>query len=350
VLSGLATNSLNRPVVGLDFEISTPIKDPSNIDSVLVEFEKFKLTTQHIDESQNMNITISLEVNDKDPVRESKQISIDSGVTREISNRFNPIYIDGLNPSRNYISGTLSINIEHSSISKEYVRDITISGSKISDVIVNNLNYWWPIQEGSGSSTEEILSENSWRLDVNNSIWNYNDNIIGDNYLYHNGSVTESTTQTRQVFSSSSGKVSFCIWVNPYTRKTFGGIVSIEDGSNSVGICTRYNGITGYISGGIHGSANMSVSTDNWYFVGVSLQATGTNEYADVYLWDTNSYIGSNSSSRSGHRELPTGSSSVRTASRSTTKNELDIAAFGFKEDVLLSKSDFESIWNETKN
>lgn len=57
ILTGTAIGSLQRPALGLEFEISAvPSKKPMNIDSILIEFTNFDMTPTYLDERMNHEI------------------------------------------------------------------------------------------------------------------------------------------------------------------------------------------------------------------------------------------------------------------------------------------------------
>lgn len=69
ILAGTALNSLQRPAVGLDFEISTvPNRKPSDVDSILIEFTNLEITPSYLDDSEDLGIKIELDIDGKDPI------------------------------------------------------------------------------------------------------------------------------------------------------------------------------------------------------------------------------------------------------------------------------------------
>jgi hypothetical protein len=51
IFTGISIGSLQIPVIGINFEISGPQnKDPSKVDSIMLEFDKLELTPKYLDE------------------------------------------------------------------------------------------------------------------------------------------------------------------------------------------------------------------------------------------------------------------------------------------------------------
>lgn len=68
VFSSLVHSGFQRPVIGLDFEISDSAinSDPSTVNSFLINFDRLKITPQYLDDDQDITITVILKIEGKD--------------------------------------------------------------------------------------------------------------------------------------------------------------------------------------------------------------------------------------------------------------------------------------------
>jgi hypothetical protein len=130
VLSGLATSQIQRPAIGLDFEISTPDKDPSEVDSLVIEFETLEITPKYLDENETVNVQAKVEVNDRVEKSNEVQTSVVNGGTKNLENNIDSIVVDGLNVSST-ISGDVTVSIDHPDIQDSYSRNFRMYGSEI---------------------------------------------------------------------------------------------------------------------------------------------------------------------------------------------------------------------------
>lgn len=121
VLAGKTVSNLVRPAFGLEFELTTiPNKEPSNIESVLIDFSKFKLTPQYLNDSKNAVIKIDVTIGQhSEPV--SKEVPVTNGETvnsEDLESEI-PIVMDKLEFSESSVNGRIEITVEHSSIGSE---------------------------------------------------------------------------------------------------------------------------------------------------------------------------------------------------------------------------------------
>jgi hypothetical protein len=132
VLSGLATSQIQRSAIGLDFEISTPDKDPSKVDSLVIAFEKLEITPKYLDESEPVNVQGKVEVGGRIEKSNEVQTSVVNGGTKNLENDVDSIVLDGLNTSST-ISGDVTVSIDHPDIQDSYSRQFYVNGSEIPD-------------------------------------------------------------------------------------------------------------------------------------------------------------------------------------------------------------------------
>jgi hypothetical protein len=130
VLSGLATSQIQRPAIGLDFEISTPDKDPSEVDSLVIEFETLEITPKYLDEKEPVNVQAKVEVEDQTKKSNELQTLVKNGQKKDLKNDIDSIVVDGLNVSST-ITGDVTVSINHPDMQDSYSRQFYVNGSEI---------------------------------------------------------------------------------------------------------------------------------------------------------------------------------------------------------------------------
>ena len=156
VLSSTAIPSSRQPVVGLDFNLSADVNaDPSTVDSILVDFTHFELLPKYLDEDAGKaTITITLDVDNKDPVQYSTDQQLTNGqkVTKSDIGNMIPLVVDGIG-STSVINGEVRITVEHPSVSDSYKQSFFVSDNGTPEPIDNPI-IWYPMNEGSGDTLD----------------------------------------------------------------------------------------------------------------------------------------------------------------------------------------------------
>jgi hypothetical protein len=163
VLSGIVASRIQRPAIGLNFEISTPDKDPSKVDSLVIEFETLEITPKYIDEKEPVSIQAKVEVAGRVKKSNEVQASVVNGETKELEDGIDSIVIDGLNASST-ISGEVTVSIDHSDVQDSYSRQFNITGEEIPDSVVHQ----YPISTFSTSTWNDNVG--SANMSVNGLI------------------------------------------------------------------------------------------------------------------------------------------------------------------------------------
>jgi hypothetical protein len=161
VLSGLVASGIQRPAIGLDFEISTPDKDPSKVDSLVIDFETLEITPRYLDEKEPVSVQAKVELNGRIEKSNEVQTSVVNGESKNLENNINSIVVDGLNASST-ISGDVTVSIDHPDIQDSYSRQFEVNGSEIPDSGVSR----WEFDD----STDTTTATDSW--DTNNGTIN----------------------------------------------------------------------------------------------------------------------------------------------------------------------------------
>lgn len=166
ILSGTAVSDLQKPSLGLEFKLSgVPNKDPSNIKSILVGFEKFELIPSYIDDSRDSTVEIKLDIRGEDPIKSETSVNLTNGQPTDRSDISEalPVIKNEITPQGNILSGDIIIKIDHPSVSDTYRKSFTISGSEIAfekPVGEGSLVGWWPLNGKSGSAVDYSGSNN----------------------------------------------------------------------------------------------------------------------------------------------------------------------------------------------
>lgn len=133
VLTGSAFRSLQRPTIGLEFELSSvPNKDPRIVDSILIDYERLQITPRYIDESEEANFKTILNIEDHGTVsRENNSVSLSNGKVTTYNDVFGKPLVVGVDTDKSHIDGEISTTISHTSIGSETFRKkFTISSTK----------------------------------------------------------------------------------------------------------------------------------------------------------------------------------------------------------------------------
>jgi FlaG/FlaF family flagellin (archaellin) len=146
ILSGSAFRSSQEPVLGLELQVSTKEQDvePNELDSILVKFDTLELTPQNLDENETLTVISKVEI---DGITKKSKTDINpvNGRNTDLSQQISPIYVDGVNVNRSFISGKVTVSVNHNDISDEYIQRFNISGSGtqlISAFENNNIDPW----------------------------------------------------------------------------------------------------------------------------------------------------------------------------------------------------------------
>jgi hypothetical protein len=141
-----STSALTKePVLGLEFElVNVQQKDPSKVDSIMVDFEKFELLPKYIGESKEASITFTLDIEDHSPVSKTVDgVGLTNGekTTYDDVNSKLPILKDNISASeKDFLTGTIKINIDHPDVSDSYQEyfSITKTDTTVLEYIASN--------------------------------------------------------------------------------------------------------------------------------------------------------------------------------------------------------------------
>jgi hypothetical protein len=180
VLSGLATSQIQRSAMGLDFEISTPNKDPSKVDSLLIEFETLEITPKYLDENDPVSVQAKVEVANQTKKSNEVQTSVVNGESKNLENSIDSLVVDGLNASST-ISGDVTVSIDHPDIQNSYSQQFKVNGSEIPESAIHQ----WKFSDGSGTTATD--SEDSNDLSLSGPTWVSDTSAEGDYVLDFDG-------------------------------------------------------------------------------------------------------------------------------------------------------------------
>lgn len=135
VLAGSAINSVKRPALGLDFELSAvPDTDPSNVESIVINFEKLELTPKYLNDDEKIDITLRLDFGgSKVKSKEFNQIGFSNYERlniQKIADRTgkdaSKIRSGSLDPNSDS-KGKITVSVNHPDISETYQKYFQIN-------------------------------------------------------------------------------------------------------------------------------------------------------------------------------------------------------------------------------
>jgi hypothetical protein len=143
VLTGSTISSLQRPSLGLEFELSAvPNKKTSNVDSITVQFTNFEITPVYLDESMGLDISVELDIQDQRTATKTVSgVEFTNGQTidgkriqKSTGKDLTQVFIDRLDRSENNISGAIYIWVDHPEISqKSYHQPFSVNKTNTID-------------------------------------------------------------------------------------------------------------------------------------------------------------------------------------------------------------------------
>lgn len=253
ILSATGVGNLQKPAFGLEFELSSvPDRNPSSIQSVLIDFPKFKLTPRYVNDSKEASIDINVSV-DRNTGGASKTLTVKNGesITSEDIGSETPIELNGVSTSQDSISGSISIVIEHSSIGrKEYNRTFVISDNPI----INGLVAYYPMEKGGGEILNDATKNNPRVID--GATWS-NNSLFGDYSLSFDGS--NDYVDLGRGIGEGLSELTVSAWINTDEINNTHQVVG-ADGNNVFQVFTDSDGSYGNKDGMAFGIADSNAT------------------------------------------------------------------------------------------
>lgn len=157
-LSGIST--VQRPAFGIDFNISVPNKDPSNVGTVAVNFENLKITPKYINDNSDAKIQLEVELEGTVRNPDELTVSLTNNETKELSRRVRSVKYDQLN-FNSPINGRVTVSVNHPSVNDKYNQRFTISSG---DAVIVDSFEDGDISEYSGDkSSFSVVNGKSFR-------------------------------------------------------------------------------------------------------------------------------------------------------------------------------------------
>lgn len=157
--SGISALSQN-PSVALDFSLSgVPTADPSNVESLIISFDRFNLTPRYIDDGEKATVTVSLKLDSSIVAENSAQVKLTNGEATSLNDITEavPIAKHNIGLTGDIIVGEVIIQVDHPSISDTFRQNFSITSSDIavqSIVGEEDLIAWWPLNESGGKAID----------------------------------------------------------------------------------------------------------------------------------------------------------------------------------------------------
>lgn len=130
LIGSSAAISSQNPAVGLDFSISeVSSAEPSQVDSIVVQFDQFLLTPRYIDESSNpasINVQVKLDDSSRTTQSEEIEIPIQNGeVTDVVESGVSNIRVP-VNTDKSFLEGQVSISVLIGSFQETYQQSFIV--------------------------------------------------------------------------------------------------------------------------------------------------------------------------------------------------------------------------------
>lgn len=321
VFSGLSGfTSLNQPTVGLEFELSRPDVNPSNVDEVILNFTKFRLSPQYLDESKTMDVSVSVSIEGQEPVtKTANNIGFSNGelltgdkIEQRSNTGISSIRSLNIETSKDILAGEVLVTLDHADLSdSSYRRSFALSKTTVDSGLLG----WFKLNEGSGSTSKDFADSfadsTSDQLDINGASWS-TDSKTGQYSLDYNGSGDYATIER----DYTPNNITVLAWAKPESLSSRSSdfqytVTSLSAKTNAnEGIILGFTGdgnkeldVSSWVE--ITGS---SLTEDKWYHIGFSHNSsenrsrlwldgepdeTITNSGSLSYRSGRSSYIGS---------------------------------------------------------
>lgn len=135
--------NMQEPAVSVSYNLSSiPDADPSNVNSILIEINNLTIKPRYINSTEASDIVFEVEIEGYEKKLQKVQTELNQKKNlsdlKNINPNFGNIVIDDINESGSSIIGTTKIEIQNDSISKEYIRNFTISDVNVADTLTTS--------------------------------------------------------------------------------------------------------------------------------------------------------------------------------------------------------------------
>lgn len=226
--------------------------------------------------------------------------------------------------------------------------------SAIPDSVVDNLDVWYPGDEGSGITLSDALETVDATLDSDS--WQDNEEYYRGSAPYFDGIDDRYVSdQSVDIDSVYNGKVSFCGWVeidDTSNHPSFG-FVNGVDAYNDPGVLAYLDLDNDHFvvavgsGGGRTGGAmvNQTPQTDHLYFIGVVVDGLNTS----LYVWDSAQQIGADENVSVDEDWRDNNMDLVGAGEWDGNYLSGVVPAVGYSLGGVLTELNFESIWEDTR-
>jgi hypothetical protein len=259
VFSSLVHSGFQRPVIGLDFEISDSAinSDPSTVNSFLINFDRLKITPQYLNDDQDITITVILKIEGEDiSKKKATGVSFRNGETitsEKIYSRsgtdISSVLGDGFSTNKSFLTGDVEIIIEHQDISKKsYNESFTVTNSRIQSIGFESGDFTgWSGELSEWSIVSSPVYEGSFAA---RSTGDTDTAIFYEDFLTRQGDIIST-----RVYGDGNNKGSgllFGVQDGSTTNDNFSGYAATRQGAggnNSIGLYRYDNGSRNFLDG-----------------------------------------------------------------------------------------------------
>lgn len=318
-LSGFA--GLTQSTVGLEFDLSRPDVDPSNVDNILLNFTKFRLLPQYLDVSKTMDVSVSVSIEGQEPVsKTAKNIGFSNGelltddkIEQRSGTGISTIRYPNIEASKDILAGEILVVLDHPDLSdSSYRHSFALSKTTVDSGLLG----WFKLNEGSGSTSRDFADSfadsTSDQLNINHDQPWSTDSKTGQYSLDYDGSGDYATIER----DYTPNDITVLAWAKPESLSSRSSDFQYTVTSLSAKTNTNDGIILGFTGDGnkkldvsswveITGS---SLTENQWYHIGFSHSSsenrsrlwldgqpdkTITNSGSLSYRFGRNSHIGS---------------------------------------------------------
>jgi hypothetical protein len=228
--------------------------------------------------------------------------------------------------------------------------DGTVLYSAIPDSVVNNLDYWWPVDDGSGATLRQVLGNETQEITTSGATWGSTPEF--NPYLDFDG--TDDTASVDAI-DANGQTLSVCLWgffdtVGAFNNTLISATDSTANGdagwsigdSSSDGIT-----LTGFSNGSNSGPRVTGWLTDGeWGFAAVTLDGDNLS----IRCYDTSSFIGQDSGTVGRATTTASATSLILGEwAGGSILHEGGVVKVGLNTTTALSDSAFDNIWSDTR-
>jgi hypothetical protein len=176
--STLGSRQFQRQAVSVDLRLSDSILDidPTTVNSVIIDFDKIDITTQYLDSTEDLSITVQATLNSNFTAKKTSNVSFTNERKVQLSDissdstDISSLVIDGFDTDDSYVLGEVKLEVNHPDIQPQsYTRkfSLTESGVKVITGFENGNVFDNWVKVGGNSNDKITFSSNRSKVGSN---------------------------------------------------------------------------------------------------------------------------------------------------------------------------------------